>query len=90
MRLLGTKIEIKADGTFGESIIGENCYGPEKVECLKSIFGEDRSDYYNIAYSDHHADIPLLKWADKGIAVNPTKALKRKAGLLGFSIEDWD
>ena len=88
--LIGTKVEIKPDGTFGDSLIGGNCYGSEKVERLKSIFGGDHSDYYIIAYSDHHSDIPLLEWADEGIAVNPTNILKEKAIISGFQIEDWN
>lgn len=82
--LIGTKIEIRPNRTFGESLIGENCYRPEKVGCLGNIFGEDHSDYFVTAYSDHHADIPLLNWADKGIAVNPTKTLKKKQASWDF------
>jgi phosphatidylglycerophosphatase C len=88
--LIGTKVEINSDGIFGDSIIGGNCYGRAKVERLKNIFGDDHSDYHIIAYSDHHSDMPLLEWADEGIAVNPTKNLKEKAVTSGFPIEDWN
>jgi phosphoserine phosphatase len=42
-----------------------------------------------IAYSDHHADLPLLHWADKAVAVNPTRRLAATAGIEGIAIEDW-
>jgi phosphoserine phosphatase len=42
-----------------------------------------------IAYSDHHADLPLLHWADQAVAVNPTRRLAATAGIEGIAIEDW-
>ncbi len=42
-----------------------------------------------IAYSDHHADLPLLRWADQAVAVNPTRRLAAAATIEGIPIEDW-
>jgi HAD superfamily hydrolase (TIGR01490 family) len=42
-----------------------------------------------IAYSDHHADLPLLRWADQAIAVNPTRRLAAAAAIEGIPVEDW-
>ena len=42
-----------------------------------------------IAYSDHHADLPLLRWADQAVAVNPTRRLAAAAAIEGIPIEDW-
>jgi HAD superfamily hydrolase (TIGR01490 family) len=42
-----------------------------------------------IAYSDHHADLPLLCWADQAVAVNPTRQLAAAAAIEGMPVEDW-
>jgi len=42
-----------------------------------------------IAYSDHQADLPLLRWADQAVAVNPTRRLAAAAAIEGIPIEDW-
>ncbi len=42
-----------------------------------------------IAYSDHHADLALLRWADQAVAVNPTRRLAAAATIEGIPIEDW-
>ena len=42
-----------------------------------------------IAYSDHHADLPLLRWADQAVAINPTRRLAAAATIEGIPIEDW-
>ncbi|HKX08022.1 MAG TPA: HAD-IB family hydrolase [Stellaceae bacterium] len=42
-----------------------------------------------IAYSDHPADLPLLRWADQAVAVNPTRQLAAAAAIEGIPVEDW-
>lgn len=42
-----------------------------------------------IAYSDHHADLPLLRWADQAVAINPTRRLAAAAAIEGMPVEDW-
>src|SRR5689334_21819750 len=42
-----------------------------------------------IAYSDHPADLPLLRWADQAVAVNPTRRLAAAAAIEGIPVEDW-
>src|SRR5262249_2859565 len=37
-----------------------------------------------VAYSDHHADLPLLRWADQAVAVNPTRRLAAAAAIEGI------
>ena len=67
-----------------------NCYGKTKVERLNGYFGEPRSDWRIIAYSDDHRDLPMLEWADYAVAVNPTEQLRAIALAHNFKIQDWD
>ena len=41
-----------------------------------------------VAYSDSHVDLPLLRWAHKGVAVNPSRRLRRCARSEGLEIVD--
>lgn len=70
-------------------IDGENCYGAEKLRRLEEALPGLKSRYRVIAYSDSHADIPLLGWADVGIAVNPTRGLRRRVEAGDFELVDW-
>lgn len=72
------------------SIDGENCFGPEKVRRLEEVLAGGREDTTVVAYSDSHADLPLLRWADRAVAVNPSGPLRRAALGEGFEIVDWD
>jgi len=68
---------------------GMNCYGLEKaarIAAWREVQGVSRID---IAYSDHHSDIPMLRLAVRGIAVNPSPRLRVMAEVEGFEIEDW-
>jgi HAD superfamily hydrolase (TIGR01490 family) len=70
-------------------IDGENCYGAEKLRRLEQALPDLRASYRVIAYSDSHVDLPLLRWADVGIAVNPTGRLRTRARQDGFEVVDW-
>jgi phosphatidylglycerophosphatase C len=69
---------------------GDNCRGPSKLVLLEPQHPELKSQHHVVAYSDHHVDMPLLRWADSGVAVNPTMRLRKAAGAAAFSIVDWD
>jgi HAD superfamily hydrolase (TIGR01490 family) len=74
------------------TIDGENCYGPNKLVMLKDRFkaeGINTKDFTTYAYSDHVSDLPFLEWADKPVAVNPSKKLLKRAKELNIPIEDW-
>ena len=68
---------------------GPNCYGMAKLQRLYEFLGTDLRDISLLAYSDHHADLPLLTAATRAVAVNPTRKLQAVAAMYGFSIEDW-
>lgn len=68
-------------------IDGGNCLAREKLRRVQALIGVDGANV--IAYSDSHADLPLLSWAEYGVAVSPTPRLARQAGDLGFDVRDW-
>lgn len=70
-------------------IQGENCRDREKLARLKDLLGADFPAARVIAYSDSHADLPLLAWAGQGVAVSPTPRLAQRAEALGLRIEQW-
>jgi HAD superfamily hydrolase (TIGR01490 family) len=72
------------------AIAGENCYGPAKLVAVKAALAAHASRPSVIAYSDHHSDFELLRWADEGIAVNPSPTLRRLATAHGMAIADWE
>ena len=76
------------DRLTGELVDG-NCYGSRKVQYLESWFAAHPGPWHTTAYSDHHSDLPMLEWADQGVAVNPDRDLRRVARGLGFPVEDW-
>lgn len=71
-----------------------NCYGPEKVTRLTSYLGENPRLKQNhtliTMYSDSYSDLDILRFCDKGVAVNPDKKLAGAAEELGFNIVDWN
>ncbi len=71
------------------SLNGINCYGEAKLFYLKEHLGAALSDTYIIAYSDHHADLPMLKWSNHAVVVNSTRRLTNIALDYGFTIENW-
>jgi len=84
-----TCVEWDANGRLTGRLDGKNCYGAEKCVRLKRYFGEDRRHWHVIAYSDHHSDLPLLTWANQGVAVSPTRRLAHEARRKGLAILSW-
>ena len=75
---LGTKLEVRADGTLTGHIDGVNCRGEEKVRRLEAWLtattadGADPNDVEVFAYGDSSGDDALLRRAD-----HPTKVGRR-------------
>lgn len=68
---------------------GTNCKSHEKLAQIKSRLGDEASGEGVVAYSDSHADLPLLTWAERGVAVSPSRKLAREVAGRGLSIERW-
>lgn len=68
---------------------GGNCRDEEKLRRVQALDGMPETGVGVAAYSDSHADLPLLSWAERGIAVCPSKRLRQQAGSLSLEIVHW-
>jgi len=70
-----------------------NCYGPGKLEmllkCFETFSDFNREEAHITVYSDSHSDLPVLKFADKGVAVNGDPSLQKLARVYGFETVNW-
>jgi len=90
---VATSMGWDATGRLEADFASENCYGDEKLKRIKAYISE-RPDLAKlstiVAYSDSHADIPMLEFAAQGIVVDPKSKfkyiLKDKPHL---SVETW-
>lgn len=71
------------------SLDGKNCYGEEKLSRVIAYLTSFKHDLFITAYSDHDSDLPLLKYANKGVAVNPNTALKNYCTEQKIRVEHW-
>lgn len=88
--VVATKAVWHEAGRISGKIDGENCYGAEKLRRLETDLPELRGDYLVFAYSDSHADLPMLRWADRAFAVNPSRRLRRFAAGEAIEVLDWE
>jgi len=80
-------IWLKQKALVGD-IDGINCFGDEKIRRLDAVVGSGERGTVT-AYTDHHSDQPLLDWADKPVAVSPTRHMREAAKSKGYAVEDW-
>lgn len=66
--VIGSKLKFFLGGVV---LASKNCLSEEKVNRIRSKFGEDF--YWHSSWSDHIADLPILKRADKAYVVSPRK-----------------
>jgi len=85
--LLGTEM------VWGEGFLrlpgyrGGNLRGENKILRLRALGFEEKTPGSH-AYSDHHHDIPLLRFAEFPVCIRPTRKLRKLAESLGWPI--WD
>ncbi len=89
-RVIATRAAWSRDGRLLGRIDGENCYGAEKLRRLEEALPDLRATTRVVAYSDSHVDLPLLRWAHRGVAVNPSRRLRRHARSGGLDLVDWN
>lgn len=68
---------------------GENCRDEEKLRRIKTLADIPADGQGVAAYSDSHADLPLLGWAEHGVAVCPSKRLFHQVAGLGLEVARW-
>ncbi len=94
--VISTKLAWEGEGdsqVCARDFGSENCYGPGKLDrlrkCLETFDDFQRSAAHITVYSDSHSDLPVMKYADKGVSVNGDSKLQKAAELYGFEIVDW-
>lgn len=70
-------------------IEGRNCRDDEKLTRVRNLLGADCDGAGVTAYSDSHADVPLLSWAQTGVAVCPSRRLTHQVAGLGLEVQRW-
>ena len=82
------------NGRLAKKLGGMNCYGDNKLLMVKQYLEQDegynREQCHITIYSDSRSDLALMRWADVGIAVNPSPRLLKEIPKYGFALEDWD
>ncbi|GAB3671218.1 HAD family hydrolase [Salinisphaera aquimarina] len=86
--VLATRVAWNARGRL-VGMDGENCRDDEKLRRVKVMPDMPEQGRGVTAYSDSHADLPLLSWAENGVAVCPSKRLFHQVGGLGIEVARW-
>lgn len=70
---------------------GENLLGEAKLAAVtRALTSLDRGPSRIFAYSDSQTDLPILRFADHGIAIDPSARLAAAAQTYGLDIEIWN
>lgn len=84
--LIATDPEI-IDGAYTGGIAGTPCYREGKITRAESFVADlERAPEGVTFYSDSHNDLPLLRWADRPIAVDPDARLEAAAHEAGWPV----
>ena len=90
---VGTDMAWDENEQLAPSFASKNCYGEEKLLRIKALI--DRTPELSrlhpaISYSDSKADLPLLKFTQRGVAVDPkTKFEDILKDITSIDIERW-
>lgn len=76
-------------GVLSGELEGGNCYGIEKLRRMERLLGAKRVTVTVVSYADHHTDVPLLCWSDRGVLVNPSPRLNRTARSMRLEVVSW-
>ena len=63
---------------------GGNLYGQAKLDALVTCYPD-----IALAYSDHHADLPLLRYAKQGVLVDPDPKTCKLLSDLNLETVEW-
>lgn len=81
------------NGKLAPEFASENCYGPEKLERVKQLFAHTPELKHNhtliTMYTDSYSDIEILRFCDKGVAVNADCSLTLASAEEGFEVVNW-
>ena len=84
-----TRAAYDGDAVSG-GLQGGNLRGEAKVAAIRALpaFNTPNAPFV-FAYTDHHSDLPLLRFADHGVAVDPSRRLAHLAAKYGLMTEYW-
>lgn len=88
--VISTKLKWSDDDRLLAELDGKNCYGEEKLKRIETYCKTSECPAPVTAYSDHVSDMPMLSWADYGVAVNPSRPLLKASLSNGFDIANWN
>jgi phosphatidylglycerophosphatase C len=78
-----------AEGRLTGELNGPNLRGVAKLRAVRELIARHSDKPIIFAYSDSYADLPLLAFADRGVAVDPDGMLLRAAPRSGLDTEFW-
>ncbi|WP_420428885.1 HAD-IB family hydrolase [Kordiimonas sp.] len=91
--LVCTKTTYTEGDTTPVRIAGDNCYGSGKYLRLRDVVlkgdARTREQVFISFYSDHHADMPILEWADVPVMVSPGIRTHAMAVNRQMKIVEW-
>lgn len=64
--VLCSQLDVASDGRVTGKILGENCFGTEKVSRIKHLLAGNLQFRESYAYGDSQGDMPMLKTVDHG------------------------
>jgi HAD superfamily hydrolase (TIGR01490 family) len=86
---LGTIAE-QQDGKYTGRLVGDLLHGPAKAIAVAALASTQELDLSrSAAYSDSSNDLPLLELVGFPCAINPDRALRRRAKKMGWQIYDF-
>lgn len=89
-----TAMAYTSQGVLDVKLGGQNCYGCGKLEMVKAYLDQcpqyQRGERHITVYSDSCSDLDILAWADRGVAVHPTRKLANCAKEYDLEIQYWN
>ncbi len=76
-------------GRVSGELAGPNLHGTAKLNAVLALDAFQGRRRCVFAYSDHARDLPLLRFADYAVVVDPTRRFARTAQACGLEIGRW-
>jgi len=87
--VVNTQVEWDCEDRLTGGFLTNNCYGKEKLKRVVEWMRAHQYETVDIAFSDHHSDLPLLIYAIQSIAVNPNSKLLEITKTKAIKVESW-
>jgi HAD superfamily hydrolase (TIGR01490 family) len=78
------------DGILETDLLGDNCYGENKLNRLQKWLDDNQGKVIEYAYADHESDLPVLETATVGVVINPSSRLAEMAKERGLEVQEWN